>query len=1138
MPPVEQGAVITADGVYDRTQLNGFIDRFTNHCTDVLGSIGGDNERTRRQKADLFEQLEAIKHIPPDEPEGNLATPTLAVRDRLAAAADAALELAGGNKPWTRRHPDADARQFYAGMASTLMQLKRTALSAAAPSLAKSWAKRELDRMERSVPTIDYMSRSMLADDTGAGINHDFGPAGVGASFNRNRTFWFDDDRDANYWNGYSGSLSAAGPGSWLMALQILLSAEGGSVYFETDSMEELLRLLLNHDANHQALRVFMQSASPRMRDVFTKLRHIAQGLERGFLGRIHSEDPDKPHYLSDDKISKGANLTLLHLHARTLDQLSISLHSSNAEDGSDARQSGAFVQLLGQAFPTPSERVARGEGFPDPLAATIPDSDPLGHGKAPYRNYRLAATTGLGKFHDIASGVSTGAGGAATISSNLFLFLLKNVESSATLLDPIYHADPRLTFILLGQTVAERSGSPRLALFRQVMERFGTEADADLVLTHSDQEYYGPLDAIPECFRTAIAGPLSLEDARRRIYDLEQQCIRLHRTYIDFMSSAAVIAAKPDRFTHKTAIPMLDRIRQRVFGTINDAIWGDRSGKAGYPPGMQKALKNPDRFIAASHDAIGLALGLAGIYLAIAKRRMAQLAAAQESSQRDDYARAIYDADTAYMTAKMALVQTGLPLKRASVFLTDPTFQDRGTSRRFNAVGQISGSGGVPVNIPETIVEQAGENMAGNSISTAAGTATGTIRIRLQHADLQINPSRQGQYVEAKVTFTAGAPMLGQALVGTLMHALQKVYLNSSDPRAWERQRASLAEQLQGLACNVSAGAGVTVRLRRFPNAAPLDFRLQFVQLHDQKTGGASVGIPLPHPAGVTALGLNRQQTLQNVVTEYMGPDIGYLMLQHKKLERVMKHAGSIAAEHDAVENDVLKAIFTGNTDPDASWRDAIFANHGGSWVAESYFGIGSMIPRVIDEYLAYLNSADQTEEAVQSADSPDDAHFFSEFQRYFDSRSEDEPFRRVAETAMEAKHYAPGSTFHAQIGTGERVDPFVVPPSLRTPVAAPNLSSDWNWEQQRAVIMGLRTLQERIDYYCSEQGRPVLDWFIHIVERARAIHNLSRHRAVKTRHGFQTSLKNQVGNRRVLVKKNKPEALTAVHSRSRLTA
>jgi hypothetical protein len=1033
----------------------------------------------------------------------------------------------------TGQHPDANARRFYAAMASTLIQLKRASLSAAAPALAKNWAARELARMESSVPTINHMSRSMLANDTGVGVSHDFGPAGVGAGATRSKTFWFDDDRDANYWNGYGGSLSAAGPGSWLMGLQASLSAEAGSVYFETDSMEEILRLVLNHDANHPANRLLLQSAAPRMREAITRLRSSRQNLERALLGRIHTEESGKPHYLSDNKISKGVNQTLLHLHAEALDQPSPSSPSSNANKESGTQQQKVFSELVKQAFPSPSERIARNEGFPDFLGATIPDSDPLGYGKAPYRNYRIAATAGMSKFHGIATGASTGAGGAATLSANTAQFHLRNVEPSNRLLDPDYHADMALTFRLVKKINAERGDSPRMHLYRKVNEQFSMQPDADLKLSGTDQQYYGPDDDIPGCFRTAIAGPQNVEEAKQRINALEQYCAGLHQTYIAFMNSAAHIAAKPDRFTYETVLPKLTQLRQEAFNDINGTVWGADDGTPGYPPGMQAALRNPDAFIAASHDAIGLALGLAGIYLAIAKRRMTQPGIELESSQQNDCARAIHDADTAYMKMKMALNQTGLPMKRESVFLLDNTLEDRGTSQRHNVIAQVSGSGGLSLNIFESAAEQAGGSMEGYSISNAAGTVTGAIRLRLQHADLQINPSRQGQFIELKMTFTAGAPVTGEVLVKTLMYGLKTIYSKSSSPDHWAQQRASLVEQLQGTVWNISAGAGVTLRLRRFPNAAVSDFRLQFMQVHDQKSGGASIGIPLPHPGGVTSLGLNRQHTLQNVVTEYMGADISYLMLQHKKLERVMKRAASIAAEHGADENEVLRAIFTGSADSGKPWHESILVNHGGTWVAESYFGIGSMIPRLIDDYLDYLRSetpAEQTEQAEQSGNNPNNFRFENEFYRYYDSSSQEEPFRRVAEIAREAKHHAPGSTFPARSGTGERANPFRVPPSLRTPVAAPHFPSGQDWNQVKDTIKGWDTLQKRIDYYCSAPGRPVLDWFIRIVENTRTIHNLSRHRATKTEYGFETRIRNLGNDRRVLTKRDRPASSAGV--------
>lgn len=574
------------------------------------------------------------------------------------------------------------------------------------------------------------------------------------------------------------------------------------------------------------------------------------------------------------------------------------------------------------------------------------------------------------------------------------------------------------------------------------------------------------------------------------------------------------------------------------AFNAINRAVWGATEGNqaAGYPGGTDAALKDPDKFIAQTHDALGLALGCAGIHLAVVKRRITQLLPDSASDEVKNQARTdIQEADRIYLRAKTLMDKTYLPMKKIDVYLKEGTFEDRGLSQRHNLAIKMSANTMFRLNIGEMLAQRFGKTMGEYDVTNEAGQVVLSAQCRYQYADNQINPSRQGNFLEFKFTAQGGHPVTGPLIVKGVLHALRKLHPEVDI----EEQRTSITEQLQGLALDGVSGAGVVFRLRRFPDAGHQRFTFQFLRVFENRTGGPKIGIPIPTPVGLFKVRWSKQVSLQNAVYEVLGPDIGYLMLQHKKLKEMLSIARANAgrlADQGVDENRVMRAQFKDAVDSDPVLAAAFEGNRNAKWVADSYFGSSTLITTVIDEYRAYAAAADQ---ARANGTNLENAPAANEFYRFFERNTEAEPFHRVAEYAMEAKHHAPGATVNwidkDNALQGEPHDPFALPPGLLEKIPMPALPSGRSWEEEKAHIRGLPFIG-RIDYFCSPEGRPVLDAFVRIIDTAKSVHDISRHRVRDTRYGFWTRLKDPgerkqanaaLGNQTASVQQNRSERL-----------
>lgn len=1082
-----QGPVFNHDGTLNHVNLESFVAGLIAQFPPLPSNAHPLLARRREQ---LIHQLTQIP-IPATEGMSPNADQMLEIRDKFAAAANDARKLVqhflGHRFP---RHPDNQAALYYSCLAANLVELKRLHLTGAAPAAMNKYVQRERANLEKRIPTLSYMTSSNLSRDAALSASHHAGAASVEFGGTRNKIIWFDDDRDVNFWSSYGGAVKGGGPSAWIFNASVKWGLEAGGTYFETEKLTEMLQLMVNRDAN----RTFpARSAGPFARVRSLQLKSGYNAFLKSAAAHAYTEAPGAPLYLNDKKLAKGFNATKLHVLGAALDHVA---------------GTSAFGALVKSAYPAAAARLKGESGsgvFQEPLASTVSTSDPVGHGRLPYRNYKhLLVDASIGKKMELTAGLGIGGEWSVGISGNTAQFHLQNPEAAHSLLDPSYHADMANTLKLTAQLDALLGPSqpPKLHLYRRVRSTLGQASTEPL--PDIDQRYYGATETIPSQFRDSMTNS-DVAQLSNRMTAIGLECNHLRANYLDFVDNAAKLAAKPDKYTPSNTLETLHATRVEAFNAVNRAVWG----ATGYPGGAAAALKDPDKFIAQTHDALGLALGCAGIHLAVVKRRITQLLPASANNQIKDQARTdIQEADRIYLRVKTLLSKSYLPMKKIDVYLKEGTFEDLGLSQRHNLAIKTSANMLFRFNIGEMLAQRFGKTMGDYDVTNEAGQIALSAQCRYQYADKQINPSRQGQFLEFKFTAQGGYPITGPLIVKGVMHALQKLH-PEVDIAA---QRTSITEQLQGLALDGVSGAGVVLRLRRFPDAAHQRFTFQFLRVFESKTAGPKIGIPIPTPVGLFKVKWSKQVSLQNAVYEVLGPDIGYLMLQHKKLKEMLSITTTNArrlADQGVDENRVMRAQFKDAVDSDPVLAAGFEGDKNAKWVADSYFGSSTLIPTVIDEYMAYAAAAG---EAQANGTSLVNAPAANEFYRFFERNTEAEPFHRVAEYAMEAKHHAPGSTVNWTDKDNELQgaphDPFALPPSLLEKIPMPVLPSGRRWEDEKAHIQGL-SFDERINYFCSPEGRPVLDIFVKIIDAIKSVHDISRHRVRDTSYGFWTRLK-----------------------------
>ena len=1086
----EPGPVINSNGTLNKENLRCFILGIQSAIPALPAHA---NDRQHALHNNIYEQFSQIIQLVPDTlsgiqgaatglDEGGIASVGeikelgLSIRDKLAEAAKDARKLSRdfqGNH--FSRHADPDKAVQFSCLASLLTELKRAHLTAVAPAIMLDHANQVVEHMEGVAKGIsERQSGATFSRSTSMSVSHAMGVpdlhhGSVTVKASAGRTLIVDDDRETNFWVSYGAAIKAGGPKAWLWQAAVELGLAGGDVFFAKVELSDVVRLNTNHDAN----KSFQRSAGPNSRKNFSDARRGINLFKRIGLGEMLQKNISTPNYLNDNKLAKGFNFTKMHL-------LSV---AADRHLGNDTH----IADLITASYPSTKKRLGeqmagRADEFKAPLTETVPIPEPKGHGKMPFRIANGTVSTGNEWSKVVTDHPWSGGSGAFSASADYTLMQIhvENVVAGHELLDTGYYKDVSQTFMLYRQLDALLEGPdigkpPKLHLYEKV--RSDLENRSNTLLTPVDLDFYGEQSGIPPQFGGAIIDP-----DNAKLQRIGASFNFLGATYLDFVENAAKIMAMPDKLFARSEMADLEQLRTDAFDAINSSVWNGRY------PDMAEALKNPQAFVSQSHDALSLALGCAGTHLAVVKRQMARTPALRTE---ENGARIKAD-DAIYHQVRALFDNVYLPIKKQTL-LEHATFEDRATWQRHNFAVKVGGGGGLSLNLMEAIANlkgkslSLGDNRGSFSLASTPGQEKISVQFRYQISDKQINPSRLGQFVELTLTGQGSDPVSGKVIQEAMQKVLEKVLPASKGMVLKESLSEEAFRQLQGMVwTNAPRGMSIIIKMRRFPgtDADPKDqFDLQFIRGQVNKNSGIDFTAPIPTPVGTFSVNLAKTDSAQVTVFEVMGQDLSYLMLQHGKLTEVIDEA----RVHEVERGETASAALV----------NVLASKH---QVRNGYFGTANLLPNLLDRYITYTMATPDSDGETERPDRS--IALQNEFFRF----NETEPFRRAARLANETRHFKPGSTM--EDSTMAQKDPFApVPENLLKRIPMP--FSPALWQEEKAYISTLETVDQRVAYYSSARGRPVLDTFVEIISATRKINASALTHVAKQNYGFWTALR-----------------------------
>ena len=1041
------GAVIDPDtGLVNPRHLR----QFAAGLGDTLPKLpDGASPRCQRLHKALVDELEAIgalaaksSKMPPDQLG-------LALRDGFARASKAARVLArglnGGLLPRDREHPRKQAAVAYLGIAGLLNELKRTHLSAAAGHITDAYAEEEMKNLERAAQGIlgDVPGSNISTSKGGSlDVNYNGIKGGIGGS--SGRVFFKDDPwRDWNFWVTYGGYLKGGYGGAlkgWALGVMGKLGFNAGGVYIEQSSAKDTLRIVSNYDAN----RSLAWSASPRARQVLKWLQKTYVGLARGGLGRNYVPAPGHPAFLKDAKIAKGFNAAKLSLLASMLDT-----------------QLGErrFGQLIDAAYPDISdllgERLAASQQMPLPTRRDVPLSSAGRDQSKPFafRQEVISVEGKAGKGTPGHSPLEAVAGFLASGTVKRTTFPVESYTPAHRILGAGYHRDFAALLKVIDEIERLGAKAPeQFFLYGKVRQMLGGgKAPRSIELDKQQHLLYG--DKIPASLRAAIADPSS-----GKLDQVTGVIGQLASDYLRFLADAQVVLARPDGLP-KPAGETLQRRRAEAFARIRDDVW---NGK--YSGGMKAALKDPERFVSLSYNAMSLALGRAGVSLSVLKYELGR------SEKRDTPANraAILRADEAYQTVRDLFDGIYLPLKPADVNKHCP-LRDKATWQRTDATVKVGVSGGANSNMLNALLSRWHKSITPVSVTNEAGQAVLTADATYQYANKQVNPVRLGHYLQFSFSAVGGAPLTGIAMNKAITQVLEKI--NGTKLPEERLEASEVMQQLQGLVLDQSNGTKVVVKLHKAPHEPSFD--LQYLRVLRVKNSGlnASVSIPIVTPAGLVTFtpGVTHTDSTEGAVMEMWGKSVAYQLMRYPQLGELLQKAGPAGRK-------AMRKLLDAHPD-----------------VKVACFGFPDTLTSTLQHREDYRHARLLARAEGRQMGGK---RVLNAFEHYYET----EPFARVARVSEQVKSYAPGSTAR---GANPFDQPRALIDGINTPI--PGL------EAARKTLAGLKSVDARADFFCSAEGWPLLQAYGAVMEDLCAIKNNAFFHAAKRDLGFQTKLRDK---------------------------
>lgn len=1087
-PPPPAPVIDTETGAIVKPSLCSFINELKNLVPPLIYLNNAQWQPSDKQaalRAQFIQHLDRIKDLTTrsDVSEEELG---LRVRDQFAAAADVAANLSKTfNHYFSHKAPDERylAHQ-YSDISRIMGELKRLHLTHAAPGALNGYAKREAENMSRSIATLEKaVPGNTLSHNKMAGVSYGLpGVVEVGLSGGKAETLFRDDDNDLDWWrsNTVAANATFGVNGGSQLAANVTASATAtfGGVYFEHGSLAGdkggMLNLTVNDQANNARLKG--KSAGPNARSRIKKMDQFSNNVQKFILGREYTALPGAPRFVHDAKLAKGYNPTKMH------DVLVPQLDGRRdfARDWRDPKNRQWKI-LFDAYYPSATDTIdlaikMHGPLPQNPISQTIPLSEAYGAGP-------LSVTAGVqGSFginsvpsavHGTDDVLGAGAGFSAGGNYTYMKFDMRTATFGHQMLDPRFHKDMKQNYSLYAQLDAASAGDDvpeelrRYALMRERLrpDKSLTRDNLGGNFLEADSNYYGASTSIP----TQFVGDL-IRPSCERVAKVEEEINQLSAEYRNFLKNANRVLAQPDKFLSYQESKTLTTLRRRAAQAIcRDVFAHNRDHRSS----IDEVLRDPESFVARANESYSLALGCAGTHLSTLKRELLtkKTATMNAGLVRNTHA-AIQKADSAYNDVRELIDNAYLPIKKEKL-TEQATFKNKTKWARHDVVvANLGASGGVSFNPLSWFKQNKSETV---SVANSDGQVAFNADIRWQNATMQPNSARLGHFWRITLTSSGGEPLVGKLMTELFDKIAAKACPGSG--MEIERYRTDLKEELrrqvQGAAISETGGQVLQIKLHQLPGGKK--YQTQYVRGATNRGSSVGVSVPIPTPVGVFTPSASASQSAQSVKFERMGPDLGYVMMQHPRLVAAVTEKGG------AWKTGALKAVFV--DEPDLQTK---------------YFNNPDTIVTLLDQFHTYQQAAARAAREENWVWEGDITH--NPFYRYFETAE----FKRASELANTVVGYAPGSMADG------------IPPTRPLPLSAlkTRVKLD-NWDATKEHIATLDSEMARRDYFCDggpSGGATVFRQFMDIIAITKQINGAVMFHADKTEHGFYPELKHEL--------------------------
>lgn len=964
-----------------------------------------------------------------------------ALRDGFSKASELAHKLANALAGTAQK-------TVYEDISALFRELKHVHLTAVAPDDTQATAKKQSRNIEN-------VAAGFAADRPGALhiSNVSVGASGgvVGAvlagGVKKGQAVIKDDDLATLGFGGQMGIELSGKLGVNNVAKAVLSGSTSATTkFYATSSHENVVKHRVSDDANSLLGKTLGKGSGPSSRKLRQSVDLVKNMVKVG-MGRSSVPTLGAPIHLNDARLAQGFTTTKLHLLAKSIDgDLGTTTTAKGKAPGTDGQWTN-IVQSFYPSVPQVAKQALEAEqALPEKTALDKAFPPPLAFGRAAIS----AATPTVGVEFQL--GVEQkenkpprGIGAGFSTKYEHLLVGFRAPVSAHEVMDTSRTKDMAQVFKLAADydaLVDRPTHQPKLTQYAAVKQALGGTA----VDGFTADEYYGT--NVPPQFHEAIAHP-----SGNKLLQAGDECLRIAGLAATLGVEGEKLMSNPDKNTPPTIRPQLATMRQEAFRALNEQIWGAQYGagnvvlSGGYPGGEASALKNPEKFLARSHDALSTALGLAGVHISINKRELVQ-------QDRVDTRGAMQTADDAYSKAREYLDKGAfLPVRKEKLVRDHSSVKATGLVDRPQGTGSVAASGGALTNLLALGDSQVAKTIRSEDVTVDSSVLKLGVQAQVQArvTKRQALDTRLGHEIEATLTLESGLPFTGEAINKAACFVLERYGMKPDEAAL---QLKDVTQQAANALSTINPNTnGITLQLA-FRQAPTTDAcNMQYFRLCKSGLTLEKISGKLKGTGASTSVGLT--EVRRGVEWEMLGSDLGYASMQHGPLKGALEQARETlvkGGKADATLHDAANALFCGDgtngVQPDGFLRDR-------------YFGNGQAILGVLEQYLDYMHAKD-TNSMPQRGE-----QFPNEFFRWFNS----EPYSRARKVANEVEHHAPGSS-------AKGVDPFAPPPpltqteGLQINVAGGGTTHDKNSPEWAAIKQRLQGMspEQRAQFYTTD--------------------------------------------------------------------